>query len=360
NFAAAQKYGRNEATGITFTYRVAEKFTTEINIESLVSDGYDAGVLDKSEMGPMTMVVDGKEIQEELGGAVTASVEGAMLERMDMAQMLVAMQEGSAIPESPEKAPILSPWGPTFGDYKVSNVKVSVPGVGDFTLEEWSTEDTQNVAGLPLGGKGKLKNLVIPGSAFADSEVKPVLDALGAEELRINISGASTFDKEDNVWDMSKFLIEVEKFGSLETGFRFGGMGFLNDLVGMPADEFASSGMQQRILQEMTFARLQLTYRDQGAVEYLLNSMAEQGGVERSRIAQQYVQQFDTLRAPFGEAPALDELSAALNTFLQEPESLNLTFNPEEPISLAELTAVGMAAPAQLVETLGFSAEANQ
>ncbi|MFP3942903.1 MAG: hypothetical protein ACLFWF_03365 [Alphaproteobacteria bacterium] len=358
-FGAAQKYDRYEVKGLTYQVD-AEEANLEATVESATSDGYDAGILGETEVGRTVIVVGGEAIQEELGGPVTASMEGAIVERLDMAGMLKAMQDGTLVPEDPEKAPLLSAWTPTFGDYKVSNVKVSVPGYGDFTLEELSADEVKNVAGLALGGKGTLKNLVIPASAFDNSEFKEVFDRLGAEELRINISSKSAFDEKENVWKMSKFLVDVEKFGSLNTEFRFGGMGFLEDMVGMPSDEFVSSGMMNRVLQQMTFQRLQLTYRDQGAVDYLLNSMAEQSGMERSQLVQQYVQQFDAMRAQFGEVQALNELSGALASFMQEPKSLTLTFDPEEPVPFGQVSAMGMAAPTQLIEALGFSAEANK
>lgn len=358
-FAAAQKFDRYEVTGIKYSLN-AEEVSIQATVDSIGSDGYDAGVLGKAEVGNTLITVAGDAIQEELGGPITVSMDSAIVERMDISDMLVAMQDGKLIPENPEKAPMLSPWAPVVGDYDVSGVKVSVPGMGDFTMEKLYAEDVKNVAGLSLGGKGGIKNLVIPGAALKDTGAKPVMDALGAEELRINGTADATFDEKKHIWDVSEFVIDVEKFGALDIQFRFGGMGFLNDLVGMPADEFASSGMMNRVLQEMTFDRLQLSYRDHGAVDYMLNMMAQQSGMERSQLVQQYVQQYDAMRAQFGEVEALNDLSKALATFLQEPKSITLTFEPDKPVPLGQLSAVGMAAPAQLVETLGFSVQANQ
>jgi len=358
-FASAQKYGPFEAVELKYNGTM-EEAKLDASVDSMKSEGYSDGVLGKTEVGPTVINIGGEAIQEELGGSITASMESAVVESLDMAKMLVAMQDGSFIPKDPEKAPILNAWAPVFGDYKVTNVKVTVPKMGDFTLEELSASNVKNVAGLALGGRGELKNLVIPEAALADSGAKPVMEALGAKELRVNVSTEATFDEKDHVWDVSKFVIDVDKFGSLNTQFRFGGMNFLNDLVGMPAGEFVSSGMMNRVLQEMTFARLQLTYKDQGAVDYVLNSMAQQSGMDRAQLAQQYLQQFDAMRAQFGDIPALNELSTALAAFLNDPKSLTLKFNPQEPVPLGELSAMGMAAPAQLVEKLGFSASANK
>lgn len=358
-FARAQKYGRYEIKNLKYKVNM-EEATVDLAVESMASDSYDAGAVGKSDLGRTSIIVAGSAIEEEVGGPVTATVESAVIESMDMAKMLAAMEDGSWIPENPDKAPLLSPWAPTFGDYKVLGIKVSVPKLGDFALEELSAQDVQNVAGLTLGGKGELKNLEVPAAAFADGPMKPVMDALGAKELRVNVSSVASFDEKAHVWDVSKFVIDVDKFGSLNTQFRFGGLAFLKEMVGMPSNEFVTSGMMNRVLQEMTFVRLQLTYRDQGVVDYMLNSMAEQSGMERGQLVQQYVQQLDALRQQFGDTEALKNLSAAVTTFLNEPKSLTLTFQPKEPVPLAQISAVGMAAPAQLLETLNFSAEANK
>lgn len=357
-FISSFQYGAYELKGIKYSV-VNPHVNVAVTLESVASSGFAEGRIDWAEAGPLDLKIGGEEVTSEAGGEITASIKSMRLDKMDMSKLIEAMKDGSIFPKDKDSAPILTEWSPVVGAYKVADVTVIVPGSGSFTLEELSASELKTYAGLTLGGNGALKNLVIPGTALADTGAKPIMDALGAEDLRINISAKAKFNEKKKVWDMSKFTVKVDKFGTLDTNFRFGGLGFLTDLVGMPANELVKGGMSERILSEMTFGRLVISYTDAGAANYALDMMAKQSGMERGQMAAQYVAQFDAMRAQFGEVPALNELSQSLSVFLQDPKSLTISFKPKEPVPLQTISAMGLAAPGQLATTLGMSSKAN-
>ncbi|GGY82707.1 hypothetical protein [Marinobacter zhanjiangensis] len=109
-------------------------------------------------------------------------------------------------------------------------------------------------------------------------------------------------------------------------------------------------------LQNIHFNRTMVRYENDGEVELILEAVAGNNGVSAETLKNQIMA---GIEQQLGDSAMADEI----RTFIENPEQLSVTIEPEAPLSMEELTQVSMmlmmGAAAEAAKTLGLTVDAN-
>ncbi|MFC4261182.1 hypothetical protein ACFOZ5_19345 [Marinobacter lacisalsi] len=109
-------------------------------------------------------------------------------------------------------------------------------------------------------------------------------------------------------------------------------------------------------LQNVHFNSTMARYENDGEVELILDAIARNNGVSADDLKAQILAGIDQ---QLGDSDVASEIRA----FIDNPEQLSVSIEPEEPLSVEELTQVSMmlmmGATAEATKTLGLTVDAN-
>lgn len=112
----------------------------------------------------------------------------------------------------------------------------------------------------------------------------------------------------------------------------------------------------QAELQSVRFNHTQLRYENEGEVELMMEAVARNNGVTADQLKAQILA---GMEQQLGDSDVAGEIRA----FIENPEQLLVTIEPEEPLSMEELTQVSMmlmmGATADATKVLGLTVDAN-
>ncbi len=107
--------------------------------------------------------------------------------------------------------------------------------------------------------------------------------------------------------------------------------------------------------------RLVLSFKEAGGVAALITHTAEQAGVEEDAFTEQLKMQLGAMVGQFVPDKLLaSQISSALSTFLDDPNSLVITATPKGDVALAALAMAAQSSPFALLPMFNVTVEANK
>ena len=203
-----------------------------------------------------------------------------------------------------------------------------------------------------------------------EPEAGAVIEALGLTTISGNISQSMVWTMADGHLVVDEGKMDFDNIGALDvtfdiTGFTLDVLDKLYALQASDVDPTSEEGQAQQMMLGMEMAQAlsivgaNVRYDDAGLAGKLLDMFAAQAGVDRAQFVESIK---PTLPALVGQAgiPALTEMVVpAVNTFLDDPQSFEVTVAPPSPTSMLVLAAAA-ANPAGLLTAMGLKVTANQ
>ncbi|MBN8942538.1 MAG: hypothetical protein J0H01_23755 [Rhizobiales bacterium] len=107
--------------------------------------------------------------------------------------------------------------------------------------------------------------------------------------------------------------------------------------------------------------RLVVSFKEAGGVAALITHTAEQAGVEEEQFTEQLKMQLGAMIGQFVPDKLLaSQVSSALSTFLDDPNSLVITATPKGDVALAALAMAAQGSPFALLPMFNITVEANK
>jgi hypothetical protein len=201
-----------------------------------------------------------------------------------------------------------------------------------------------------------------------DAEAGPVIQALGLTEINGDINQKMSWSMADGHMVIEDFRFDFADIGALN--FRADISGFtpavLDKIYGMqaasagaPSEEAQAKQMMvgMELLQALT--RSSLRYDDAGLTPKLLDMFAAQSGSDRATFVAGLKAMAPQLVGQAGIPALTDLVVPAINTFLDDPKSIEIAVRPATPTTLLVLSAAA-ANPAGLISALGLAVKANE
>ncbi|KFC70585.1 hypothetical protein FF80_00856 [Devosia sp. LC5] len=205
-----------------------------------------------------------------------------------------------------------------------------------------------------------------------DPAAGAIIDELGLDTVSGNVTQNLSWSMADGRMVMDQFLFDFADVGALDINLDVTGMTpeMLDKIYAMQAamatgdatsEEAQSaqmmSGMQ--LMQAISIVSAKVRYDDASLAGKLLDFFASQSGGDRATFVAGLKSMLPTLIDQSGIPTLKDVVVPPVSAFLDDPQSLEVTVQPENPTTLLVLTAAA-ANPAGLITALGLAITANE
>lgn len=204
----------------------------------------------------------------------------------------------------------------------------------------------------------------------APSTKQTVID-LGLSSLNGKISMTGSWDLEPGTLAIEEYAFDFANIGRLDLAFSLSG--YTLDFVrsanetakAMEANpnkqeaEQAANLAMLGLMQRLTFNSAMIRFADDGITERALDVVAKQQGTTGDQLAQMVKAMTPMVLAQYNIPELQNALSQAVNTYLDNPGSLTITAQPQNPVPFPMILGAGMGAPNTLPEVLGVTVKAN-
>ena len=228
-------------------------------------------------------------------------------------------------------------------------------------------EDNRGVD-MAIDGTG----LKIDSSAFNDPKVKDALTKLGYTDLTGAVAVDLGWDIDTGVLDVREYSFNFDNVGTLDMTLSFSGLTLdfivaLNKaqqaLVGNPdkkAAEQAFGITMLGMMQQLSFDGAEISFEDDSLTGRALDFAGQQQGVSGQQMGEALKGMLPLMLGQLGIPALQQEITAAVNTYLDDPKSLTISAEPENPVPFPQIMGAGMGDPRTLVDLLGVTVTANE
>ncbi len=240
---------------------------------------------------------------------------------------------------------------PVIRNILVSSLGLTVPTENiSLGLDLFEMTQGSHVGKIPTRSSLVVDGLVVPTDQITDESVKSLLQSLDIEELSINQSLSVAWDPATRDLSIRDLTIEMVDGGTASLTLTLGNV---------PETLFTNPETAQVALASATFKQAILRVKNAEVVTAFLNEEAAKNQMPKDILAAGLA---DTLKGelgPFAGTAFGNELLSALQTFLNTPDELTVSFEPAAPVPMAEILGLVMTSPQALPERLGAKAVAT-
>ncbi|OBQ80505.1 hypothetical protein [Mesorhizobium sp. WSM3873] len=311
-------------------------------------------------------------ITEANGGFEIATVSSSAFERSQDAVTLnlsPVVIHGMKVPAEGSTDPLGSLM--MYKSAELSNMTVKVGDKTAFSMDGLAVQITPPADGKAMDFTANTEKFNADLTLVEDPKSKEAIQALGYQNISGTVSMAGTWQPSDGKMELSKYDISVENAGTLGMTFNLGGytLDFIKSMQEMQkkfaaqpegADNSAQGMAMLGLLQQLSFNGASVRFDDDSLTGKVLDYVGKQQGMSGKDVANQA-----KAIVPFGMAqlnnPELTaEVSAAVNRFLDDPKSLEISAEPPASVPFALIMAGAMSNPLDLPKTLGVKVKANE
>lgn len=113
------------------------------------------------------------------------------------------------------------------------------------------------------------------------------------------------------------------------------------------------------LLQSTAVSSLRFSLINEGGIDDILERQAHTHGQSRSTYIGGLTANMDKHLSRIPDKAKKLEFSEALNSFLQNPQSITLNVAPKAPVNVTQILGVSAISPLSLISLLGIGLEAN-
>ncbi|MFN3508106.1 MAG: hypothetical protein ACK4ZU_11535 [Allorhizobium sp.] len=250
-------------------------------------------------------------------------------------------------------------------------VDVTVDGKSVFSMAEAvgtmglsEDETTITFEGTVSGVKADL-------STVEDPQAKAQIEALGLTTLNGNMNMSGSWEVESGTIDIEDYSIDFANVGKLSLAFSMSG--YTLDLVkqmqeqarmmqAQPQNEQAQQAAGLAMLglvQQLSLVNAQIRFEDAGITKRGLDYAGKSQGTDGAQMAQMVKGMLPILLAQAKLGAIQNEISAAVNTYIDNPKALTIAAAPANPVAFPMIMGAAMGAPETIPGLIGLKVTAN-
>lgn len=240
-----------------------------------------------------------------------------------------------------------------------------------FSMTNLSAEITPPADGKPMSFTGAAEKFTADLTLIQDPQTKAAVDAMGYQTINGFFEMEGTWQPTDGRMGFTKYDISVENAGTFGMTFDLGGYTpeFIKSMQEMQkkmadqpagADNSAQGLAMLGMMQQLTFHSASLRWDDDSLTGKAIDYIAKMQNMKPDDIKNQAKAIAPFLTAQLNNPELASQISAAINKFLDDPKSLEVSAEPPAPVPFAQLAASGMSTPLELPKVLGLTVSANE
>lgn len=258
-----------------------------------------------------------------------------------------------------------------YDEAHVGKVAATIDGKPAFSVDEvnLSTEvaDDSSSIGFDLAANGIKSDL----SIVEDPKARDAIQRLGLTSIDGKITMQGSWTLADGTIDVEEYAFDFANVGRFNIAFSLAGYTLdfaksLNEtLKAMEANpnkeeaQQAASLAMLGLMQRLTFNSAQIRFEDAGITKRALDYSGKSQGTTGEQMAQMLKGMTPLVLAQYNVPELQNMLSAAVNTFLDNPGSFTISAQPENAVPFPMIMGAAMGAPNTLPQVLGVKVTAN-
>ncbi|MDI7861039.1 DUF945 family protein [Rhizobiaceae bacterium n13] len=209
-------------------------------------------------------------------------------------------------------------------------------------------------------------------SRIDDPATREALQKLAITQVEGDVSVAGGWDLATGTVDLEEYALNLNDIGRLSLGFSFSGytMELMRSLQeSMKAIETAGANDDQAkqaaglavmgLAQQLNFNSASLSFEDASITSRLLDYAGKEQGVSGTQMAQTVKAMVPLMVAQLNIPELQNAISAAVTEFIDDPQSITISAEPESPVPFPMIMGAAMGAPNTLPKVLGVTVSAN-
>lgn len=203
---------------------------------------------------------------------------------------------------------------------------------------------------------------------FSDAAKNP-LSVLKTNSLSATIASKGTWAPNDGDATIDSFVVDAKDIGKLNLTANIGGydLAFVDavkktqeNMAKADADKNAAGMAMLGLAEQLTVKDLSIRFDDASLTEKLLEHYAKQQKTDAKTLSQQAKMLVPLLAMQFNNPDFAKAVKEAAEKFFDNPQSLEITATPAQPVSLASIVATASLDPTKLIQLLKVGIVANK
>jgi hypothetical protein len=249
---------------------------------------------------------------------------------------------------------------------EIKHITVNAKGKDIFAADDLITTISPLTETSPVTFTSNVASFKADLSDVQDPKTKETLKALGYETISGKIAAAGTWNVTDGRLNIEKMDFIADNAGTL--GIKLDISGYTLDFIkGLQEatknmegkEDNAKSMAMLGLMQQLSFTGASIRFDDASVTYKALDYVAEKQRAKRSDLIGQAKMILPMAAAQLGNAEFAQALGTAVNTYLDDPKTIEIKAAPAKPVPFAIIAAGGMADPKSLIKTLGVTVTAN-
>lgn len=222
-----------------------------------------------------------------------------------------------------------------------------------------------------LSFEGSVTGIKANLTSVEDANSKDAIDGLGLQTVNGDISVSGSWEPASGTINLEDYTFDFTDIGSLSLSLALSG--YTMDLVKqfqetartMQADPNNEQAQQAAgiamfgLMQQMSFKSAQISFEDDGITKRGLDYAGKQQGSDGEQMAQMVKGMLPILLAQAKLGALQNEVSEAVNAFIDDPKNITVTAEPEKEVPFPMIMGAAMGAPESVPALLGVSVTAN-
>lgn len=248
---------------------------------------------------------------------------------------------------------------------------VNVKGKDVFTAESTETNlaRQENDAGFDFDAT--LTGIKADLSQIEDAKAKEAVEKLGLTTLDGGVTMKGSWELESGNLALDEYALDFNNVGRLNIAMDFSGytLQFMKSLQeaakaaeANPNKKEADQAMALAMLglmQQLTFNSASIRFDDASITKKALHYAGSQQGVTGEQLAQSLKGLVPIMMAQLNLPELQNQVTSAVNAFLDNPKSLTIRAEPEKPVPFPMIMGAAMGAPNTIPSVLGVKVTAN-
>ncbi|MBA3039560.1 MAG: hypothetical protein KJ670_06550 [Alphaproteobacteria bacterium] len=223
-----------------------------------------------------------------------------------------------------------------------------------------------------LSFEGSVTGITADLTSVEDPKSKDAINALGLQTVNGEISVSGNWEPASGTINLEDYTLDFADVGSLSLSFALSG--YTMELVKqlqetartMQADPNNEQAQQAAgiamfgLMQQMSFQSAQISFEDAGITKRGLDYAGKQQGSDGEQMAQMVKGMLPILLAQAKLGALQNEVSEAVNAFIDDPKNLTVTAEPDKAVPFPMIMGAAMGAPESVPGLLGVSVTANE
>ncbi|SIP94860.1 hypothetical protein SAMN05880582_101129 [Rhizobium sp. RU20A] len=248
---------------------------------------------------------------------------------------------------------------------------VTAKGKEVFSMESSEANMTALEDGKGFDFDADLKTIKADLSQVDDAKTKDALEKLGLMQVNGDIAMKGSWQVESGDMKLDQFTFDFANVGKLNLAFDISGytLQFVKAMQDAakaaeanPNKEQANQAMglaMMGLMQQLTFKSAEIRFEDASITKRALDYVGGQQGVPGDQFAQSLKAMVPIMMAQLNVPELQNQVSAAVNTYLDNPKSLTIRATPANPVPVPMIAGAAMGAPNTLPQVLGVTVTAN-